>query len=115
MIMETPLKKVSIGSVISGFFFGAIWICGTCVFGFAEMFASGMAGGSPNVKQGSVMLLTLFVVLGAGLITFAGFAGGAAIAAADVSEGRAHWKTFGKMIACGLGLQGIGFLLLLFA
>ncbi len=75
------------------------------------MFASGMAGGSPNMKEGSAQLMTLFIVLGAGLITLAGFAGGAAIAATDESEGRAHWTTFGKRIACGLGLQAIGIII----
>jgi hypothetical protein len=109
--METPPKKVSIVQVIGGLLFTAIWFCGTCVFGFAFIFANGMAGGSPNVNELAVKSMVLFVFIGACAISLAGIAGGLAIASAEQAETRKRWKAFGYMVASGLALQVLGYVI----
>ena len=107
--METPPKKVSLVQVIGGLLFAAMWFCGTGVFGFAFIFASGMAGGSPNVNALAAQSLVLFVFIGACAISLAGIAGGLAIASAEQAETRERWKAFGYMVASGLALQVLGY------
>ena len=109
--METPPKKVSIVHVIGGLLFAAIWFCGTGVFGFAFIFASGMAGGSPNVNELAVKSMVLFVFIGACAISLAGIAGGLAITSAEQAETRERWKAFGSMVASGLALQVLGYVI----
>ena len=109
--METPPKKASIVQTILGLLFALGWMFVAGIFGFAFVFACGMGGGSPNLNSTSIGLLVLFVFLGAVVITFAAVAGGAAIAAAEQSVRSSRWKIFGKMIACGLGLQAIGIII----
>ena len=112
--MENTPEKASIVQTILGFLFALGWMFVAGIFGFAFVFGCGMGGGSPNVNPTSIKLLVLFVFLGAVVITFAGLAGGAAIASAEQSVRKSYWKVFGTMIAGGLGLQAIGIMILYF-
>jgi hypothetical protein len=112
---KTPPKKASILQQISGLLFALGWMFGAGIFSFGIIFASGMAGGSPNINPALVKLLVLFVFLGAVLITFAGLAGGAAVSSSEQSDKDKNWKTFSQMIILGLGLGCVGFLCLIWA
>jgi len=108
---ETPPKKAPIAQVIFGALFMLIWVGATGFFGFGLFFVSVMAAGSKNADETIGKLLVLFISLGAGMITFAGCAGGAATASVVQSDKDKKWKTFRWMISCGLGLLAIGFIL----
>jgi hypothetical protein len=109
--METPPKEVSTSQYISGVRFALSWMFLTGFFGYGLFFVSVMAAGIRNADETIGKLLVLFISLGAGMITFAGCAGGAATASVVQSEKDKKWKTFRWMISCGLGLLAIGFIL----
>jgi hypothetical protein len=109
--METSPKEVSTSQYISGVRFALSWMCVTGFFGFGLFFVSVMAAGSKNADETIGKLLVLFISLGAGMITFAGCAGGAATASVVQSDKDKKWKTFRWMISCGLGLLAVGFML----
>ena len=91
-------------------------MCVTGFFSFGLFFVSVMAAGSNKAAHHSGgetigKLLILFILLGAGLITFAGCAGGAATASVVQSDKDKKWRIFRWMIGAGLVLLAVGFLL----
>lgn len=108
--METPPKEVSTSQYISGVRFALSWMC---VTGFLVSGCFCLRDGCwfKNADETIGKLLVLFISLGAGMITFAGCASGAATASVVQSEKDKKWKTFRWMISCGLGLLAIGFIL----
>ena len=109
--METPPKEASTSQYISGVMFALSWMCVTGFLGFGLFFVSVMAAGARNADETIGKFLLLFISLGAGMITFAGCAGGAATASVAQSDKDKKWKTFRGMISCGLGLLAAGFIL----
>jgi len=115
-IMETPQKEASTSQYILGVGFALSWMCVTGFFSFGLFFVSVMAAGSNKAAHHSGgetigKLLILFILLGAGLITFAGCAGGAATASVVQSDKDKKWRIFRWMIGAGLVLLAVGFLL----
>ena len=109
--MENPPKEASTSQYISGVMFALSWMCVTGFLGFGLFFVSVMAAGARNADETIGKFLLLFISLGAGMITFAGCAGGAATASVAQSDKDKKWKTFRGMISCGLGLLAAGFIL----
>jgi len=100
--METPPKEASTSQYVLGAAFALIWMCITGFISFGLFFVSVMVAGSNNAAHhpdGETIgkLLMLFILLGAGLITFAGFA--------------KKWEIFRWMIGGGLVLLAVAFLL----
>ena len=109
--MENPPKEASTSQYISGVMFALSWMCVTGFLGFGLFFVSVMAAGARNADETIGKFLLLFISLGAGMITFAGCAGGAATASVAQSDKDKKWKTFRWMIGSGLGLLAVGLML----
>ena len=106
--METPPKKVSLGSLALGVLFGGAWIFVAALIGFALFF--GLMMGNDNGKhEDAFRMAAILSFSGSFVIVLGGVMLGMAI---STSAGR-FWKTFKLMIACGLGLHGICILSLL--
>ena len=101
-IMETPPKEASTSQYVLGVAFALIWMCIAGWISFGLFFVSVMVAGSNKAAHhpdGEIIgkLLMLFILLGAGLITFAGFA--------------KKWEIFRWMMGGGLVLLAVAFLL----
>ena len=101
-IMETPPKEASTSQYVLGVAFALIWMCITGLMSFVLFFISLLVAVSEKAAHhpdGETIgtLLMLFFLLGAGLITFAGFA--------------KKWEIFRWMIGGGLVLLAVAFLL----
>jgi hypothetical protein len=101
--METPSKEASTSQYVLGVAFALIWMCITGLISSVLFIISLLVAVSNKAAHhpyGEIIgtLLMLFVLLGAGLITFAGFA--------------KKWEIFRWMIAGGLVLLAVAFLLI---